>query len=113
MKLWLKIDCVICSQDLFTSTKPYFTLPCEHILHLDCAKEWMKRSIGCPLCRKTMIDGELLLKHIDNIDKLILDFSMETHEIITAYCNDCNQNFDVNYHPFGLKCNNCGGYNTK
>jgi RING finger/CHY zinc finger protein 1 len=108
-----KIDCVICSQDLFTSTKSYFSLPCGHILHLDCATEWMKRSIGCPLCRKTIIDGELLLKYIENIDKLISQFSLENQEIINAYCNDCNKNFDVNYHPFGLKCSYCSGYNTK
>jgi Zn finger protein HypA/HybF involved in hydrogenase expression len=27
-------------------------------------------------------------------------------------CNDCSFNDKVSYHPMGLKCGGCGGYNT-
>ena len=104
---------MICCQDLFTSTKPTIKLPCSHILHSHCGLEWMKRSIGCPLCRKTMIDGDTLIKFNQEIDKFISDLQIHTEELVNAYCNDCNQHFDVKYHPFGLKCVNCGNYNTK
>lgn len=109
----LKTDCIICCQDLFTSTKPTIKLPCQHILHSHCAIEWMKRSIGCPLCRKTMMEGETLHKYIEELDNLILNMPVEPEEIMNAYCNECNLQFDVKFHPFGLKCNKCGGYNTK
>lgn len=108
-----KIDCMICSEDLFTSRKPYYTLPCEHLVHFECGNEWLKRSIGCPLCRKTMIEGDLLKNYIDSIDKHISEFPFESDEIANAYCNDCNKNFEIKYHIFGLKCIYCGGYNTK
>jgi RING finger/CHY zinc finger protein 1 len=73
----------------------------------------MKRSIGCPLCRKTMMEGETLHKYIEELDNLILNMPVEPEEIMNAYCNECNLQFDVKFHPFGLKCNKCGGYNTK
>jgi RecJ-like exonuclease len=27
-------------------------------------------------------------------------------------CNDCEFKGEVSFHPFGLKCGGCGGYNT-
>ena len=27
-------------------------------------------------------------------------------------CNDCGFKGSVRYHPYGMKCGDCGGYNT-
>ena len=106
-------DCMICAQDLFTSTKSAIILPCNHVIHTPCVNEWMKRNIGCPLCRKTMITGEILDEYIKNYDNFISNNPLSDLDLVNAYCNDCNRNFQLNFHPFGLKCINCGGYNTK
>ncbi|ABN67523.2 predicted protein [Scheffersomyces stipitis CBS 6054] len=61
--------CIICREDM-NSVEDYETnfkkslparrrpkaLPCGHILHMGCLKEWLERSDSCPLCRKKVFD---------------------------------------------------------
>jgi len=44
------IMCVIC-QEPFTNETNVCELPCGHIYHPTCIKEWIKRNRSCPLCR--------------------------------------------------------------
>jgi Zn finger protein HypA/HybF involved in hydrogenase expression len=60
-----------------------------------------------------MITGEILDQYIQNYDNCISNNPISDLDLVNAYCNDCNQNFQLNFHPIGLKCVNCGGYNTK
>jgi hypothetical protein len=60
-----------------------------------------------------MIEGETLTKFNKELDDHISNVTIDNQEIVNAYCNECNINFDIKYHPFGLKCIKCGGYNTK
>ena len=113
MNFFIATNVVFVFLDLFTSTKSTIILPCNHVIHIHCVNEWMKQNIGCPLCRKTMISGHILDEYIQTYDKYILNNPLPDLELINAYCNDCNKNFQINFHPVGLKCINCGGYNTK
>lgn len=108
-----KTDCIICYENLHTSTKPSIILPCKHTIHLHCRNEWIKKSIGCPMCRKTMLDTESYAEYIKMRDNIISNLVMEQSELVNGYCNDCNKSFETNFHHFGIKCINCGGYNTK
>lgn len=57
--------CIICMDELFTEqdgsshrnvgNKPK-KLPCGHVLHLCCLKNWMERSQTCPICRLAVFD---------------------------------------------------------
>lgn len=57
--------CIICMDELIpeqdeghtrnTKNKPK-RLPCGHVLHLYCLKNWMERSQTCPICRLAVFD---------------------------------------------------------
>ena len=59
-------ECSIC---LTKTNKPKCKTSCSHTFHVTCLKEWLKTSITCPLCRKTLNDdkGEILCILIDAI----------------------------------------------
>ncbi|QID87973.1 E3 ubiquitin-protein ligase hrd1 [Saccharomyces pastorianus] len=57
--------CIICMDELIHSpnqqtwknkNKKPKRLPCGHILHLSCLKNWMERSQTCPICRLPVFD---------------------------------------------------------
>jgi RING finger/CHY zinc finger protein 1 len=106
-------DCCICLDNIFLSREPTSFLPCGHVIHSSCLNSSLKQNkYTCPLCRKIMIQGsmlEVMIQHYDNMISLYpYDENIETE--IT--CNDCDFKGKVSFHPFGLKCGNCGGYNT-
>ena len=106
-------DCCICLDNIFLSREPTSFLPCGHVIHSSCLNSSLKQNkYTCPLCRKIMIQGsmlEVMIKHYDDIIALYpYDDNIETE--IT--CNDCEFKGKVSFHPIGLKCRGCGGYNT-
>eukprot|EP00929_Paragymnodinium_shiwhaense_P027485 TRINITY_DN16124_c0_g1_i2.p1 TRINITY_DN16124_c0_g1~~TRINITY_DN16124_c0_g1_i2.p1 ORF type:complete len:266 (+),score=58.81 TRINITY_DN16124_c0_g1_i2:110-907(+) len=42
--------CLICIED-FAAGEEVVTLPCRHLFHADCAREWLKVKLACPTCR--------------------------------------------------------------
>jgi hypothetical protein len=46
-------------------------------------------------------------------DKLIEMHPVTEVSSIVIKCNDCEFVGEVNFHPIGLKCGGCGGYNTR
>ena len=122
----LKGDCCICLESIFLSQTPVKLLPCGHVIHRNCLEELLKNNkTQCPLCRKTILDGESLKIFIRQMDQVIASHPMNSNintdggggggggGILTKIkCNDCNFNDKVSYHPMGLKCGGCGGYNT-
>lgn len=110
-------DCPCCLDNLFTSTKSVHTFNCGHSMHIDCYVEYIKSgSISCPQCRKTIISKEYMDSY-----KMIMDNEIKlapiTEEMglkkVNITCNDCPFNGLVDWHPFGLKCEDCGHYNTR
>lgn len=73
----LEIDniCIICMDELIAkpnSQRSHLAkykakrLPCGHVLHLCCLKNWMERSQTCPICRLPVFDenGVVLPSHV-------------------------------------------------
>lgn len=49
--------CVICQCD-YESGDHVVLLPCTHVLHSGCAKEWWSRNPTCPICLRHVVPGE-------------------------------------------------------
>lgn len=49
----VKNDCSIC-QDHFVKDQKARMLPCNHIFHIGCIDEWLKRDLSCPMCRERL-----------------------------------------------------------
>lgn len=107
-----RTDCCICLNDLFSSRQSSVVMNCGHAIHQECSNEWVKKNIGCPLCRKTMFDSEWAKKYSDYKDQLKELMPYEGLHTVKILCNDCNQSNEVSYHPIGNKCPNCNSYNT-
>lgn len=121
-------DCCVCTQNLFNSREPVIILPCLHPIHVECRNKWIQRSIGCPLCRKTMLEPDALQQYNQFMDNMLhppqqlennAEESQEEPEqevqipSITIYCNDCcNQQDSVMFNVFAYKCPQCNSYNT-
>jgi hypothetical protein len=45
--------CSICLEE-FTRGESVCELPCKHIFHDACVREWLKREATCPVCRKVL-----------------------------------------------------------
>lgn len=43
-------ECVICLDDLVLG-EPATRIPCGHLFHENCIKDWLKKSNECPVCR--------------------------------------------------------------
>ena len=119
----LKGDCCICLESIFLSKTPVKILPCGHVIHNKCLEDLLKNNKTiCPLCRITILEGEALKMFIEHIDRVIASHPISSNintemgrdrDVLTKIkCNDCNFNDKVLYHPMGLKCGGCGGYNT-
>jgi E3 ubiquitin-protein ligase RNF115/126 len=53
-----KKNCVICLND-FEKGHKAMILPCTHLFHSSCIKDWLKTQNTCPIC-KHVIDGDHL-----------------------------------------------------
>jgi hypothetical protein len=47
-------ECPICLEE-FTSNEEVAHLPCHHIFHTTCVKEWFGIHLTCPLCRDDLL----------------------------------------------------------
>ncbi|XP_048132769.1 RING-H2 finger protein ATL7-like [Rhodamnia argentea] len=47
-------ECTICLDELAGGTDA-MKMPCSHIYHVDCIRQWLERSRSCPLCRYTCV----------------------------------------------------------
>jgi Zn finger protein HypA/HybF involved in hydrogenase expression len=82
-------------------------------MHYACSQEWLKKNVGCPLCRKTMLDETSKAMYQDFMDKLIKNNPFPNQSKQTIHCNDCGQKNEIDFHPLGRKCPDCGSYNTR
>lgn len=67
----------------------------------------------CPLCKKSaedMTEYFALLDSAARMQPMPQSYAATTSNI---YCQDCSKMSDVPYHFVGLKCQHCGGYNTR
>jgi RING finger/CHY zinc finger protein 1 len=100
-------------ESLFHSTKQSCILHCGHPIHSDCLLSCVENNkITCSICRKIIYAGETLKKYIGHIDAQIELHPFQEDLFYDVSCNDCSHKGPAKYHPFGMKCGGCGGYNT-
>lgn len=51
------LECLICQQQMETSTSLVQIPRCSHIFHRSCISTWLLRQNGCPTCRGEVLDG--------------------------------------------------------
>jgi RING finger/CHY zinc finger protein 1 len=109
----LRNDCCICLDNIFLSRETVVVLPCGHAIHGTCFNSSIKQNkYTCPLCRKIMIKGDALDMMIRQYDDIISLYPYDENIKAEISCNDCAFKGEVAFHPIGLKCGGCGGYNT-
>ena len=109
----LRNDCCICLDNIFLSRETVVVLPCGHAIHGTCFNSSIKQNkYTCPLCRKIMIKGDALDMMIRQYDDIISLYPYDENIKAEISCNDCEFKGEVAFHPVGLKCGGCGGYNT-
>lgn len=107
-------ECTICFDKLDNDI--IVNLSCGHIIHNKCYTELIKNTYKCPLCCKTILDMSREFKLIDKKIEIENEESSADKKIIdmkNIYCNDCEIKTEANYNYLGIKCNNCGSYNTR
>lgn len=106
-------ECPVCLENLFHSVKPSCILNCGHPIHVECLVASIKNNKNtCSLCRKIVYSGNELKQYIDYIDAQIVSHPFQDELHYDVLCNDCSFQGQSTFHPFGMKCGGCGGYNT-
>lgn len=105
--------CPICLGRIHDSVDPVIGLPCNHQLHRDCFLELSKTSFKCPTCSTAMMD-------LTNFNQIMEDEVSHTPMPdeykdfkVNILCNQCHKESKVNFHIVGMKCPDCGSYNTR
>jgi RING finger/CHY zinc finger protein 1 len=105
--------CPVCLEDLHSSVKNVYVPNCGHILHSDCMKNMLKSgNYACPICCQSMTD---LSSYWSELDEEIAATPMPDEykdTYVWILCRDCNKKCSTLFHVIGLKCHNCGSYNT-
>ncbi|KAF3696155.1 RING finger and CHY zinc finger domain-containing protein 1 [Channa argus] len=106
-------ECQTVQQDIHTSRIEAHVLPCSHLLHNTCFDDMVKMgAYRCPLCMHSAFNMD---DRWFNIDLEISQSPMPTeYQGISTkiVCNDCQAHCTVRFHVLGMKCSNCGSYNT-
>jgi len=109
----LRNDCCICLENIFLSRDAAVVLPCGHAIHQVCFNSSIQQNkYTCPLCRKIMLKGEALDMMNRQYDRVIEMYPYSENITAQISCNDCKYKGEIAFHPIGLKCGGCGGYNT-
>lgn len=104
--------CSICYDDLATSTDNVCKINCGHMMHNKCMKKYLEKDYKCPECQKSIMNMEQYFNMIDEQIKLT-KMPEEYDKMVDVYCNDCEKKSNTKFHFYGLKCMECGSYNTK
>jgi len=106
-------DCAICLEDLHTSVIESHIFKCGHIVHTSCFKQMLKhQQYRCPFCLVSAID---MSSEWQRLDGLIAETPMPEEYCGVEkdiLCYDCNKKSKTMFHVIGLKCHDCGSYNT-
>lgn len=99
--------CPICLEIL--RSEPASIMSCGHAIHRKCFEDLKQASYKCPQCSKTIMDMSIEFKKLD--DEIKNDVYTQILNV-KIYCNDCEKTNTIQYHHAGLKCSDCGSYNT-
>ncbi|KAK2162018.1 hypothetical protein LSH36_106g03009 [Paralvinella palmiformis] len=106
-------NCPVCLEDLHTSRLPIEVPRCGHYIHQKCFRDMVKYGgFTCPICGESYTNMKTLWQRLD---EEIADTPMpdEYRNInVDILCKDCHKESTVPFHVIGLKCQQCGSYNT-
>ncbi|CAD5124518.1 DgyrCDS12797 [Dimorphilus gyrociliatus] len=106
-------NCTVCLESLHNSIKPFITLRCSHLIHEHCERQMAEKGLfRCPLCNESMADMTSFWKQLDNeIEQTEMPEEYVNLEV-WINCGDCHKKSKTKFHIVGLKCAECGSYNT-
>jgi len=106
-------NCPVCLEDIHTSRVEAHLPPCSHLLHITCYKQMVKSGLyACPTCGLSMQDMRGVWASIDRevaSTPMPREYAGLYREIL---CKDCNTTSTASFHIVGMKCVDCGSYNT-
>lgn len=109
----MKSSCPVCFEYLFDSTKSTTIMRCGHTMHTECFTEMVTQNqYRCPICLKTIADMSQTWALLD-WEVGAIPMPNEYHYEVPILCNDCNSTSSISFHISGLKCRQCGSYNTR
>lgn len=111
----MKSSCPICQEDIHSSRRSiYIIKKCSHVLHLDCAVDYLNSNkYQCPICKITMIEEPAQIWES-------IKYMVETQPMPDKYknykcvihCNDCLKDTTTDFHFLAMQCNECESWNT-
>jgi len=106
-------NCPVCQEDIHTSRIPSQIPPCNHLIHKTCFDDMLSNGhYACPVCGISMIPMSEIWKIYD---KEIEETPMPDEYMnlfANILCRDCSQSSLSPFHILGIKCGECGSYNT-
>lgn len=108
----LRQNCSVCLEDLSVSRQSIIFLKCKHNIHKGCLDEYLKTSLNCPVCRKSLIDPLIVEEHYDREFARYIMPEEYRNARVHIYCQDCETNSTAPFHVMGAKCPECRSYNT-
>jgi len=108
-----KSGCPVCLEDMHTSTTALFVPNCGHMMHQKCYGSMRKAGmLACPVCCTSFEDAERIWKQLDEIaSRTRLEEAFQNMKF-KILCRDCHKESEAQYNMVGIKCNQCGSYNT-
>ena len=88
-------------------------MKCGHTVHEFCLRQLQERDVFmCPICSRSMFDMSMEWKKRD-FEVCNSPMPEELRKDVPILCNDCNLSQERPFHVFGMKCQDCGSYNTR
>ncbi|XP_045159794.1 RING finger and CHY zinc finger domain-containing protein 1-like [Mercenaria mercenaria] len=106
-------NCAVCLEDLHTSRMDAHIPSCGHLIHRVCLEQCIKTgNYSCPTCGHSLYDMQKAWEMLDN--EIANTPMPEEYRNFYVYvlCKDCHKESKVLFHVIGLKCQECGSYNT-
>ena len=107
-------NCPVCFEFLFDSIRPISVMRCGHTIHEHCFQQlFAHHQYTCPTCSKSVCDMAAVWARRDE-DVAATPMPAEYAAVaVPILCNDCGARGLVPFHVLGLKCADCGSYNTR
>ncbi|XP_048137268.1 zinc finger protein BRUTUS-like At1g74770 isoform X2 [Rhodamnia argentea] len=84
----LEENCPICHEYIFTSNSPVKALPCGHLMHSACFREYTCTHYTCPICSKSLGNMQGYFQMLDTLlaeEQMPDEYSGKTQNILTGY----------------------------
>uniref|UniRef100_A0A0K8VXU1 RING finger and CHY zinc finger domain-containing protein 1 n=1 Tax=Bactrocera latifrons TaxID=174628 RepID=A0A0K8VXU1_BACLA len=105
--------CPVCLGDIHTSRIPCHIPDCGHLLHKTCFDQLLNSGhYTCPICQTSLIDMTALWEYLDAQAVSLPVPKKYENQRIHIFCNDCHKTSKTKFNFIGLKCMQCGAYNT-